>query len=272
MPAAIETSESRRASVENVFSLGEALAKRGTPRVRSGLILKILLRQPELQRPLLTRSYLHKPDADVPARILPRNFGVGLQRVFCTGQFERNLERLLHFHRRVGVNLQAALAHVDEMRRDGGIAVAVQRYRHLQSRAVIAQATVENHIARGGKRAYRLLHRNRFLEGKQRASRFDGLGRWRSHDDERHGVQLTFALLQFVEKLGAAVEIAVDNEGVDFGTVEAGHGPLWFLFDGHIHVETAEDALQNADFLPIARNHHRGKSHELNLAADGTQP
>jgi hypothetical protein len=37
-------------------------------------------------------------------------------------------------------------------------------------------------------------------------------------------------------------------------------------------VKTAEDAFQNTDFLPVARNHHRGKCHVLTLAVAVTLP
>jgi very-short-patch-repair endonuclease len=32
---------------------------------------------------------------------------------------------------------------------------------------------------------------------------------------------------------------------------------LRFALDGNIHVQSAENAFQNTDFLPIARNYHR---------------
>ena len=72
--------------------------------------------------------------------------------------------------------------------------------------------------------------------------------------------------LQFAQELRASVEIAIHDERIDLGFVEPSQGSLRFVLDGDVHVKTAEDAFQNTDFLPVARNHHRGKCHALTLA------
>jgi hypothetical protein len=78
-----------------------------------------------------------------------------------------------------------------------------------------------------------------------------------SHDHQRHGAYARSSLLQLAKKLPGAVQIAIDDERIDFAVGELLQGALRFAFDGDIHVQTSENAFQNADFLPIARNHHR---------------
>jgi len=67
------------------------------------------------------------------------------------------------------------------------------------------------------------------------------------------------------KKLSGAVKVAVDDQRIDFGVCEPRQGALRFALDGDIHVQTAENTFQNTDFLPIARNYHRGECHEFTL-------
>ena len=96
---------------------------------------------------------------------------------------------------------------------------------------------------------------------KANARLIERLGALRAaHDDQRDGLRI-FSGLEFLQELRAAVQIAVHDEGIDLRFAEPGHRPLRFVLDGNVHVKTAEDAFQNTNFLPVARNHHRGKCH-----------
>ena len=53
------------------------------------------------------------------------------------------------------------------------------------------------------------------------------------------------------KELPGAVQVTVNNQGIDFGFREPGQGSLRFALDGNIHVQAAENAFQNTDFLPI---------------------
>ena len=81
---------------------------------------------------------------------------------------------------------------------------------------MIAQASVENHVARRGESAHGLFHGDRFLEGKQRAGLIQILADSAApHDDQRNRSRLSFHALQFAQELRAAIQIAVHDEGVD---------------------------------------------------------
>ena len=69
-----------------------------------------------------------------------------------------------------------------------------------------------------------------------------------------------------MQELRDAIQIAVDNECVDFGFGNAGQRLLRVPLNFNIHVETREDTFQNAHFLPVARDHHRGECHALTVA------
>ncbi len=70
--------------------------------------------------------------------------------------------------------------------------------------------------------------------------------------------------LQFAKELARAVQVAVNNQGIDFGFREPRKSSLRFALDGHIHVQAAKNAFQNTDFLPITRNYHRRECHAFN--------
>ena len=57
---------------------------------------------------------------------------------------------------------------------------------------------------------------------------------------------------QFAQEETRACEIAVNDEGVHFGSVECGQRPLWLGMNGDSDLKAAQDALENADFRPIA--------------------
>jgi len=52
------------------------------------LVREVLLGEPELQSPLLTRCQFYEADANVSAFILPRDFGSCFQSGACAGQVE----------------------------------------------------------------------------------------------------------------------------------------------------------------------------------------
>ena len=169
-----------------------------------------------------------------------------------------------------GADLHSALANVDQECIGRLLAFAIQRHRDFEAGAMVAQASVEDHAAGGGKRAHGLFHGYGFFKGENRATIVEILvALWPAHNHQRHCLGRIFGTLQFAQELCAAVQIAIHNERVDFIFVEPGHGPLRLALDGHVHVKTAEDALQNADFLPITGDHHRGKCHVLTVAGAG---
>ena len=78
--------------------------------------------------------------------------------------------------------------------------------------------------------------------------------------------------MQFAEQLRASVQVAIDDQSVDFRFAEAFQRPLWFVFDGNSDLESAKDALQNADFLPVTRDHNRGKCHVFTVDTPRVTP
>ena len=83
----------------------------------------------------------------------------------------------------------------------------------------------------------------------------------RAHNDQRYGIETFFLAFEFAKKLRTALEVAIDDEGVNLRVAEPLEGRLRFSLHRNLHVETPKDAFQNADFLPVARNYHRGKDH-----------
>ena len=134
---------------------------------------------------------------------------------------------------------------------------------------MIPEPTVQNQIARRRKRAHRLLHRNRFRKTEQRARRVDLLPATRpAHHYQRRSDRKQGITLQAAEETIRPAQVAVHDKRVDFGFGELRLRPLRLRFHFAVNMKSAEDAFQNTDFLPIARNHHRGESHRLNLVRD----
>ena len=76
-------------------------------------------------------------------------------------------------------------------------------------------------------------------------------------------------MLQLAKELAGAVQVAVDNQSIDFRVGEPGESSLRFALDGHIHVQAAENAFENTDFLPITRDYHRRECHAFNFIEIG---
>lgn len=114
------------------------------------------------------------------------------------------------------MNLHAALADVDQEGVLGLAAFAVQGDGDFEAGAMIAETAVENHAARGGECTHGLFDGDGFFEGEQSAAVFE-IPRvlLAAHDHEWDGARI-FHGLQFVQKLGTAVQIAVHDESVDF--------------------------------------------------------
>src|SRR3954471_11700369 len=107
---------------------------------------------------------------------------------------------------------------------------------------MVAKAAVEDHAAGGRKRAYCLLDGDGLFEGKQCAGLVESSHALAvAHNHERDSIELPRGL-QFPKKLRAAVQITIDDEGVNFGAGKLLHGSPGFAFDRNIHVKTAKDA------------------------------
>ena len=86
------------------------------------------------------------------------------------------------------------------------------------------------------------------------------------HDYQRKPVCPLLVTLQFVQKLGASVQIAIYDQRVNLGAIQPRQSALWLGFNCNFHLKATQDAFQNTDFLPVARNHHRGKCHVVNCS------
>ncbi len=161
----------------------------------------------------------------------------------------------------------ASLTEVHEMSLDLLSRSVGERHRQVESMAVVAKPAVEDHVAGRGKSAHGLLHRDRFFEneGGGRVLKFCASVRT-ADDDQRHGIQSS---AQAAQKTGAAFEVAVDDQSVDFCFRQLGARPRRFWFHIHADVQTAKNALEHADFSPIPRNHHRRQCHTVTLVWGG---
>src|SRR5579864_196442 len=105
---------------------------------------------------------------------------------------------------------------------------------------MVAETPVEDHAAGSGKRAHGLLDRNWFFEGEKRACVVEAIiAAGPAHDNERHSVGALFDALELIEELRAAVQVAVDNQSVDFRFSDPRQGALRFLFHCNFYVKTA---------------------------------
>ncbi len=78
--------------------------------------------------------------------------------------------------------------------------------------------------------------------------------------------------LQFPQKLCASVKVAIYDQSVNLAFIQPRQRPFRHVFNSNIHLQATENAFQDANFLPVARNHHRRKCHVYNLAMRGNTP
>src|SRR6266852_7765016 len=74
-------------------------------------------------------------------------------------------------------------------------------------------------------------------------------------DDKRHGV-VDRAVLQPVQESSRSRQVKIDNKSVNFRLGQLGLGALRFRLYIYSNVQTTENALEHADFLQVARDHH----------------
>jgi hypothetical protein len=60
-----------------------------------------------------------------------------------------------------------------------------------------------------------------------------------------------------MKELTRAIQVTVNNQGIDFRLREPRERLLRVALDNNIHVQAAKNAFENTDFLPVTRNHHR---------------
>src|SRR5208282_54388 len=122
---------------------------------------EVLLGQPELQVALHYRAHTEEANPRVAQFVGPGNFSLNLHWSLAL----RKLKADQHFTRQCNwarqADSQPSLAEVHEMSFNSVPGSVAERYRQVQRVTVIAQPAVENHVACRGKRAHRLLHRDR---------------------------------------------------------------------------------------------------------------
>jgi hypothetical protein len=230
------------------------------------LVGEILLGEPGAQCLLDLRRNFHEADSDVAAIVGPGDFHLRIHRVGGAGKRERNTRGFVGIEAVIDVNLQSTLAQIDQLSRGFLLAEALQRNRHIDPSAMVAQAAVKNHIAGGGERVHGLFYRDGLVKRKHCAAVFHiAMALRATHDYERDSADARNFALQLAKKLAGTVEVAIDNESVDFGFGEPGKSPLRIVLDGNIHVKAAENAFENADFLPVTRNNHRRECHAFTV-------
>ena len=124
--------------------------------------------------------------------------------------------------------------------------------RKVQSVAVVAEPAIQNHVPRRGERVHGLLHGDRLLKNECRIAVFEAIAGIRAADDDQgYGVQV---VVEIVQEVGSACQIAIDDQGVHFGPRQLGARPFWLRFNVHTDVEAAQNAFQYADFRPVTGN------------------
>ncbi len=91
-----------------------------------------------------------------------------------------------------------------------------------------------------------------------------------AHEDQRDGISAATHRFQlFHERIGAR-EVVVDDDRVNLRLREFAAGFFRFRLDIHPDLHTAQDAFQNANFLPIAGYDHRFKRHNRIVVCEVT--
>src|SRR5580700_9681855 len=89
--------------------------------------------------------------------------------------------------------------------------------RHIEASAVIAQASVKNHVASCGECAHGLLHGDWLVEGEHcSGSLHVRPALLAAHDYQRYGAGARSFLLQFAKELACAIQVTVNDESVNF--------------------------------------------------------
>src|SRR5262249_60226694 len=98
-----------------------------------------------------------KANAGVSALVSPCQLTTGR---YSAAHF-RQIEVYLHFSRLLnwirGTDANSTLTEIQELNAKGWLVSEIQRDRHIQCFAVLAQAAVEHQVPRGGQGPYRLL-------------------------------------------------------------------------------------------------------------------
>ena len=160
------------------------------------------------------------------------------------------------------MNQHAALTNVYEVGLSYLASFGLHKNGQVEAGAVIAKASVKNHAARRGECANCLFHGDGLLKGEECAGGVEArCAALSTHDDERNRALMLVGVLQLAQELRTAIQIAVDDQCVNLGLSQPFEGFLWFFLNGNVNLKTAEDAFENADFLPVTRKNNRGKCH-----------
>src|ERR1700756_429039 len=118
--------------------------------VKQVLVGQELLRAPEREGSLVGLSHLHEANADVAALILPNEFGVRFQSGSGAGERKGNLQVPRGFQGSVDAELHSSLAQVDQFGIFGLLSFAFQGNRNFDAGSVVAEPSVDNHVASRG--------------------------------------------------------------------------------------------------------------------------
>src|SRR5439155_15638251 len=111
-----------------------------------------------------------------------------------------------------------------------------------------------------------LLDRNWFLKDERRSLGFESVSSLRTADNNQRCRIADRATEHVTQKPGGAIQVAIDDQGIDLRFREPRPSAIGLGYDIDSDMQATQNALEHADFWPIARNHHGGKRHVRNFS------
>src|SRR5207244_4580257 len=108
-----------------------------------------------------------------------------------------------------------------------------------------------------------LLDRNWFLKDERRSLGVESVSSLRTADNNQRCRIADRATEHVTQKPGGAIQVAIDDQGIDLRFREPRPSAIGLAYDIDSDMQATQNALEHADFWPIAGNRSEEHTSEL---------